>query len=504
MRRSAYFYSSVLFSLWTGLLIAFASPLRASVPKAGESWMGLYMNGRKIGYTYVRMEPTPFRGKKAIRIATKSVNKIEFLGNTVLQNISSTSYTDSSFTPLYQEFVIRSAGSTLTVKADFRPGKILVTANSGGGVNKKEVIVPPGAKLSGETTLVPPGKGRSVGHKATYYSFNPLTLTLDKSDVVVEAQERVTLAGTAYKAFRVRVSTPLGQVVGWESTGGELLKGDMMLGMTIYKEPKAIAQDMKSVAPIFLVEGAQAPAPATYRPPEDFAIATAIAADAPIPNPRAARSLSLTLSGIEKQEFLVPDDRQKIAPVEGKPGSYRIEITVKPFDPGQAAQLPITQPALRSFLARAPYLEIDDAPLQRTARALRGQETNAYRVAARIRAWVYENMTPDYTIGVPRSCAEIYKRRRGVCRDYATLFAGLARAVGIPTRIVGGIVYGEGRFFYHAWVECWVGAWVPFDATMDTDFVDATHIKFIQGDVTDMYRFTEVVGRLKVTAVAAQ
>lgn len=499
MRRPAYF--SVLFSLWTGLLVVFASPLRASVPKAGESWMGLYMNGRKMGYTYVRIESTFFRGKKALRIATKSINKIEFLGNTVSQDITTTSYTDSRFTPLYQEFVIHSSGSTLTVKADFRPGKILVTTNSGGGVNRKEVIVPPNARLSGETTLIPLWKGRSVGYKASYYSFNPLTLTLDRSDAVVEAQERVMLAGKTYKAFRVRVTTPLGQVIGWESTDGELLKGDMILGMTIYKEPKAIAQDMKSTAPLFLVEGAQAPVPTVYRPPADFAIATAITTDTPIHNPRSTRSLSLIVSGMENEAFLISDDRQKISPVEGKPGSYRIEITVKPFDPEQAAQLPITQPSLRRFLARAPYLEIEDTPLQRTARTLRGEETNAYRIASRIRAWVHGNMTPDYTIGVPRSCAEIYRRRRGVCRDYATLFAGLARAAGIPTRMVGGIVYGEGRFYYHAWVECWVGTWVPFDATMDTDFVDATHIKFIQGDVTDIYRFTEVVGRLRVTSV---
>jgi hypothetical protein len=37
-------------------------------------------------------------------------------------------------------------------------------------------------------------------------------------------------------------------------------------------------------------------------------------------------------------------------------------------------------------------------------------------------------MKPDYTIGVPRSCKDVLQRPRGVCRDYATLFAGLARA----------------------------------------------------------------------------
>ena len=66
----------------------------------------------------------------------------------------------------------------------------------------------------------------------------------------------------------------------------------------------------------------------------------------------------------------------------------------------------------------------------------------------------------------------------------------------------GGIVYAEGRFFYHAWAECWVGEWLPFDATTGVDFVDATHIKFAQGDVTDMYRVAAIVGKLKISVIA--
>jgi hypothetical protein len=96
------------------------------------------------------------------------------------------------------------------------------------------------------------------------------------------------------------------------------------------------------------------------------------------------------------------------------------------------------------------------------------------------------------------------KRPRGVCRDYATLFAGIARAAGIPTRLAGGITYAQGKFFYHAWVECWVGQWVPFDATLNQDFVDATHVKFAQGDVNEMFNVANVIGRLKLSSVKAE
>jgi hypothetical protein len=37
----------------------------------------------------------------------------------------------------------------------------------------------------------------------------------------------------------------------------------------------------------------------------------------------------------------------------------------------------------------------------------------------------------------------------------------------------------------------------PFNATPLTDFVDATHIKFAQGDPTAMFGAVRVVGKLK-------
>jgi hypothetical protein len=79
-------------------------------------------------------------------------------------------------------------------------------------------------------------------------------------------------------------------------------------------------------------------------------------------------------------------------------------------------------------------------------------------------------------------------------------YTALARAAGIPARICSGIVYFRDSFFYHAWaeIEPRPGAeWVAFDATLPTDFVDATHIKFAQGDPTAMFQAVRVVGQLK-------
>jgi transglutaminase-like putative cysteine protease len=52
------------------------------------------------------------------------------------------------------------------------------------------------------------------------------------------------------------------------------------------------------------------------------------------------------------------------------------------------------------------------------------------------------------------------------CNGKSRLFVALARAAGIPARLVGGLIMDRGsKRTSHQWVEAWVaGHWVPFDA----------------------------------------
>jgi len=288
----------------------------------------------------------------------------------------------------------------------------------------------------------------------------------------------------------------------WQTAAGELLKGELPLGMAMYTEPKDVAQKLTTKPPRFAVIGhsAVASSASSYVPPKDFAQATAVAINRPIDNPREVASLAVTLSGIDDPKLILSDARQRAERLSAGENRWRMTIRAGRFDADRSVSLPVSEPSVQSQLTRAPYLETDDPKIAKLAAELRGQETNAYKVAMKVRDWVHKSMTPDYSIGVPRSCVEVNGKRRGVCRDYATLFAGIARAAGVPTRVCGGMLFADGKFFYHAWAECWVGEWTPFDPTLPQgDFVDATHIKFAQGDVTDMFQVAGIVGRIKVT-----
>ena len=160
--------------------------------------------------------------------------------------------------------------------------------------------------------------------------------------------------------------------------------------------------------------------------------------------------------------------------------------------------MPIVGSRFTRYVGSTPYLDCDVTAVKDTADKIVGNEKNAYTACSKIRKWVHANMTTRADIGITRAASDVLKSKVGVCRDYAILFAALARSAGVPAKVVSGLIYTDKAFYYHAWVECYVGEWVPFDATMDSDFVDATHIKLVGGDATSMFGLAKVIGTLKV------
>ncbi len=82
----------------------------------------------------------------------------------------------------------------------------------------------------------------------------------------------------------------------------------------------------------------------------------------------------------------------------------------------------------------------------------------------------------------------ILRRKSGDCTEYAVLFAALARALAIPTRIVSGVALvesndGEVQAFGHAWNEVLrAGAWELLDST---PMVGGRAVAYVPVDVVE-------------------
>jgi transglutaminase-like putative cysteine protease len=103
-------------------------------------------------------------------------------------------------------------------------------------------------------------------------------------------------------------------------------------------------------------------------------------------------------------------------------------------------------------------------------------------------------------VSIP-SALEVLSRREGDCNEHTTLYTALARAAGIPTRMAAGIVYMENGFYYHAWPEVWLDGWVPIDPTFNQFPADATHIRFVTGNLDRQSDIIKLVGKLRVNVL---
>jgi hypothetical protein len=77
---------------------------------------------------------------------------------------------------------------------------------------------------------------------------------------------------------------------------------------------------------------------------------------------------------------------------------------------------------------------------------------------------------------------------RGVCQDFAHLFLGACRGMGLPARYVSGYVCGPGELATHAWCQVWGGraGWVDVDPTRGTFADDHYVVTAVGRDFADV------------------
>jgi len=155
-----------------------------------------------------------------------------------------------------------------------------------------------------------------------------------------------------------------------------------------------------------------------------------------------------------------------------------LEIKRPPLPKPASFPIPLSEKN-REYLEPNAFIQSDEAGLRDLVRGLVAGEKDLFQAAFKLERWVSDNMTFDLGIALAPS-TEIFQNRRGTCVGYATLLAAMARAAGIPSRVVMGYVYALGMFGGHAWTEILIGdTWIPMDAAIVAPAqADAARIAF--------------------------
>ena len=153
-------------------------------------------------------------------------------------------------------------------------------------------------------------------------------------------------------------------------------------------------------------------------------------------------------------------------------------------------------------LLASPYIQSEAPEIVEKSLQLTSGLDYPYQKLEAIADWVYRTLEKRPVIGIPDALTTL-KSGIGDCNEHASLFAALARAAGLPTKIAAGVVYHKGAFYYHAWNEvCISGQWISVDTTTNQFPADLSHLKFIEGGLQEQIRIGSLLNVLEIEPLA--
>ncbi len=478
-----------------GCLVFASLTVVAEEDLASETWMGVYINGVKVGFSHFQEVKVNRDGEQLIKATNESRMRVSRLGGNPVElvTIEESLYTADE-KPLESRLRTLMSQTETLILAQIGPEKIRFYM---GGELVKEVA------YSEEFYLgVPLEKlmqdGLASGKSFKVKILDPLAYALSDCHVSVVGEEETLILGEKLKLWHVRseLSSVIPVVVEeWLDEKGEVYKSVTDAGF------------LSTTSIRMSKEKALEPGSLNF----DIAFSSIILSDRDLGDPLQVRSMTAKLSGLPMDKLKgFPWDQVSQKIVQEEKDHVVIRTTSKLVQEKEAPLLPLSSDSLAPALAATVFCQSDDADIAALARKIVGEEKNSWRAAKKIAEWIDQNLTPNYDVGFA-SAREIMENREGDCSEHAVLFVALCRAVGLPSRAAVGIMYADGFFAYHMWPEVYVGDWVSLDPKwLARDegsgeyCTDATHIKFGHSYLDEnMYQelltsTSEIIGRLKL------
>jgi hypothetical protein len=372
---------------------------------------------------------------------------------------------------------------------------LILTIQSGTEEGKPQRIALTGPILL--PTLVPLalalGETPKVGKRYVLPVFDPSTMAPREVGLNVRAESAFVLNDSSVydsttkrwrgiqpdtvKAWQVSAETS-GGFAGWVDEQGRIVQ-TTQLGLDLKRLPYEVAfENWRADSTNLAVTDDR-----------DILETTAIAANKRID--RRIESMRVRLTGVDLSGFDLQGQRQSLN------GDV---LTIAPIDRGAMTPswtLPKKPNVDAKYLAAEPLIESNDHDLWYAAYNVQHFEHDPAKVAMQLNAWVNYAVKDRVTFGVP-DALEVFRTRVGDCNEHTQLYVAMARAIGIPARIAAGLAYVDGKFYYHAWPEVFLGDWVGVDPTFGQFPADAAHLRFTIGGLGRQTELLRLMGNLKI------
>jgi hypothetical protein len=446
-----------------------------------DYWTGIIFNGEKIGFSHLAVSRAPGDPPR-YEIRSEASFSLRFLGIEKKVLLKSRDVVREDLTLAEFDYAYNLDGSDLRVKGRQEDGELTASIVTGGKPVEQRLATGGKVYPSSAIGLFPVVSGLTPGRDYRYRVYSgELQALADVEQRVVAYEKSELFAGTA---FRVETSMHGQSSTTWFDPHGKPLLELAMRGVMIS------ALEDEDSAKRYVALGA-------LNKRESLVEFGLIRVDPPIASPRRVSSLKVGLSGVDR---LPPSDLAQRC-VRDRGGAV-CEIRGAVVETVGASGLAA---ARERYLRPSVTVQSRDPSVRRLAEEIAGGVA-PQEASARILRWLDANVEKA-PLDV-FSALDVLEKRKAECQGHAYLYASLARAAGIPTRVVNGLAYSEDLqgFLYHSWAESLIGSdWIAVDPTFGQTAADATHIKLIEGEqLADLVPLLDWVGRAQLRVLAVE
>jgi hypothetical protein len=452
----------------------------AGLPQS-EYWTGVVFNGAKVGFTHTRV--TPAKPDGLYDISSEAVIHFRFLGFDKRIQMRSRDTVDDGGRLVSFEYEYVLDDSTQRVAGDVHGGRLRYRVSGGAGAIREQRLETLDEALypASALDLLPVLSGLRIGSEMHWLVFNGETQQLAQAVQRIDSYETSDVFDGA--AFKIRTDMLGLRTTTWIDARGrpvfELgLNGVMISAL----EDERTARNYLAVAALNKSDALV-----------DWSL---IKAPLPLADPRRAEYLRIVFPGAASRREPPSDERQHCY--------SRMTDVICEIDAARTSTAAGTD--TDAALSPSATVQSRDAMIRSLANTIAaGHPTVPGKIEA-ILAWLDRNIAKEPVDTF--SALDVLDAKRAECQGHAYLFAALARSLGVPTRVVNGLVYSSDYkgFLYHTWAESEVdGAWRAVDPTFGQPRADATHIVLVRGEnLADLVPLVEWVGNTSIRVLEAR
>ncbi|MCU0960129.1 MAG: lasso peptide biosynthesis protein [Pirellulaceae bacterium] len=471
-------------SVCLGLASAWAV---ATVAQAGDTvYYAFELDGQRIGHAEIAADDATFDGQPVRSLRTTTVLKFGMLGTTrtITRHATTLVHPDTGL-PLHFQLKQDVNGTVNHVECRFADQQVRIWQTDAAAAKgePQEIAIVPGTRILANNDFAHWGLlaqamfRQTAKNQAEFTVFLPDTANTESLQLS-RGEPVVVRVGESERNCQAWQLAGAGLTILIDAQSGQFVQMNLPAQKTVVRMADAsVAEDAAETAVPDVLARHFAQSNVVF---DDFLRITSI---------QLKVEASLIGEAVGQDEATLQTAMQEFAGQRqdsAVSGAFTVRShTYEPTTPIPFPGSPPSEPALAAYLQPSAMIESDDAAIAAKARELTQGVSQRWEAVARIADWVHREIR--YAIGDTPSARLALEKRRGDCGPHATLTVAMLRAVGIPARLVGGLVYAPtfgGTFGQHAWVEVHMGAdgWIAFDPTTgEVESLSATHVKLFEG-----------------------